>query len=133
MKKILLSLLLLLWIFFVSFGDHVFASCSFWGDVRWSLESCFTSGVKVVSAGDMTVAWGLKTKILGWVTTIWWFLGLVAVGAIVYGGLLFVISGWADEKVTKGKKIIKWAILGLIWLVSASSLIAVIVNIMFAV
>lgn len=111
----------------------VFAACSFWWDVKWSLQSCFTSGTKVVTASDMSVTWGLKTKILWWVNTIAGLLWLLAVGAIVYGGMLFVLSGWIDEKVTKWKKIIKWAILGLIGLVSASSLIALVVNIMFAV
>ncbi len=131
MKKILFVLFLvfgclLLW-------SDAFSACSFWWDVKWSLQSCFTSGTKVVTASDMSVTWGLKTKILWWVNTIAGLLWLLAVGAIVYGGMLFVLSGWIDEKVTKWKKIIKWAILGLIGLVSASSLIALVVNIMFAV
>ncbi len=131
MKKIFLLFFLIGACFLVS--SDVFSACSFWWDLKWSLQNCFTSWTKVVTATDMTVSDWLKTKILWWTRTISGLLGLLAVWAIVYGGLLFVISGGADEKVTKWKKVIKWAILGLIWLVSASSLIALVVNIMFAV
>ncbi|MBI5415021.1 PKD domain-containing protein [Candidatus Peregrinibacteria bacterium] len=42
------------------------------------------------------------------------FLGLVAVIAVIYGGFLMLLSGGEDENVTKGKKIILYAGLGII-------------------
>lgn len=42
------------------------------------------------------------------------FLGLIAVVMIIYGGFLYVSAGGADEKIGKAKKIIMYAVVGII-------------------
>lgn len=42
------------------------------------------------------------------------FLGVVTVVMIIYGGFLWLTSGGADEKITKGKNVIIWAAIGAI-------------------
>jgi len=42
------------------------------------------------------------------------FLGLLAVIMIIYGGVLYVSAAGAQEKIDKGKKIIMYAIVGIV-------------------
>jgi amino acid transporter len=42
------------------------------------------------------------------------FLGLIAVAFIIYAGFLMIIAQGEEESVQKGKKIILWAIIGLL-------------------
>jgi hypothetical protein len=42
------------------------------------------------------------------------FLGLLAVVMIIYGGILYVSAAGAQEKIDKGKKIIMYAIVGIV-------------------
>jgi len=53
----------------------------------------------------------VKVQVVSWTNALAAFLGLLAVGAIVYGGLLMTLSGGEDEKIKKGKDIIKWSLL----------------------
>ncbi len=41
------------------------------------------------------------------------FLGLVAVAMIIMGGFMWMTSSGNEQRVTKGKEIIKWAVVGL--------------------
>ncbi len=102
------------------------------GDIGAALEWCM-SGTSVVQSWDFNVEWGFKQKISSWTTTIAGFLALLAVGAIVYGGLLMTLSTGDDEKIKKGKDVVKWSILGFIGVVVAGGLISVLVNFIFAV
>ena len=43
-----------------------------------------------------------KSQIVDWVKNIAWFLGLIAVWALVYAAFMMTISGWEEEKVKKG-------------------------------
>ncbi|PKL72166.1 hypothetical protein CVV26_02750 [Candidatus Kuenenbacteria bacterium HGW-Kuenenbacteria-1] len=42
------------------------------------------------------------------------FVGIITLIMIIYGGLVWMTSGGAEEKIKKGKGILVWAILGLI-------------------
>ncbi|MBU2524777.1 pilin [Patescibacteria group bacterium] len=42
------------------------------------------------------------------------FLGLVAVIMIIYGGILYVTAGGNEENATKGKKILMYAVVGIV-------------------
>ena len=41
-------------------------------------------------------------------------LGLVAVGFLIYAGVLMVTAGGSDEQVTKARKIIMYAVIGIV-------------------
>ena len=41
----------------------------------------------------------------------------------VYGGILWIFSGGAEERVTKGKEVMKWAVIGLVIMFSAYALV----------
>ena len=102
------------------------------GDVWDALAWCL-SGTQLVQSGDFRVEWDFKNKINSWTRAIAWILWLLAVGAIVYGALLMTISGGEDEKIKKWKDVVKWSIIGFIAVVTASALISVVVNFIFAV
>jgi len=42
------------------------------------------------------------------------FVGVIAVAFIIYAGFLMIIAQGEEEQVTKGKKIIIWAAIGLL-------------------
>lgn len=133
MKKTVLFLLFILSFFF--FTQVVFSSCVYdgAGDVGAALDGCIGGSTSLVTAWDYTVEGGFKFMIQRWTTAIAWVLGLFAVGAIVYGALLMTLSAGEDEKIKKGKDIVKWSILWFIGVVTAGWLIALVVNFIFAI
>ncbi len=42
------------------------------------------------------------------------FLGLVAVAMIIFGGFMWMTSAGNEQRVTQGKEVIKWAVIGLV-------------------
>ena len=122
-KKILIILLLLTSFLFIDISS-INAWCT-------TLDWCL-SGSDLVNPWNAEIwAWEVKSKILGWVTKIWWFFGLMAIWAIVWGAFMMVISAWEEEKVKKAKDMVKWSIIWFLWIVLASSLIALVVNFMY--
>jgi hypothetical protein len=61
--------------------------------------------------GDATSLRALVLTIVNFVLT---FLGVIAVIMIIYGGMLYVTAGGAQEKVDKGKKILMYTIIGIV-------------------
>lgn len=53
----------------------------------------------------------LALTIVNWLLS---FLGLIAVVMIIYGGFLYVTAAGNDEKINKAKKIIMYAIVGIV-------------------
>jgi len=51
------------------------------------------------------------------------FLGLIAVIMIIYGGVLYVTAAGEQEKVDKGKKIIMYAVIGIVIILLAFALV----------
>jgi len=123
-KKLLIIWLLLISIFLIDINITKAITCT---TLDWCLNQ--TDLVKPWNADIW--AWEFKIKILDWITKIWWFLWLMAIWAIVWGAFMMVISTWEEEKIKKAKDMIKWAIIWFLWIVLASSLVALIVNFMY--
>ena len=66
-----------------------------------------------------TVAQSVLQVVLG-------FLGVVAVGVIIYGGFLFLSSSGDAGKVKRGQDAIKYGVIGLIVILLASAIVAVV-------
>ena len=134
MKKNLLILTIIFSSFFVfniSFADCNFSSGA---TVSGSLFSCFSdSKTTIVTTNEnlwVEDSW-FKKIISKWIINISILLSLVAVMYIVVGSLEMVLSAWSDEKIKKGKNIIKWAIVWFLALISAGSIITLVINYMF--
>ena len=56
------------------------------------------------------------------------FLGLIAMGFLVYGGFLYVTAGASDENIDKAKKIITYAVVGIIVVFLAFALINTVIS-----
>lgn len=101
----------------IGMGDKFSGSFKgMWDDVCTILPYC--------KKGDMGV--GIVTGII--IKTVLWIIGSGAVLMILYAAVRIVASGGNDEMITKGKKVIFYAALGLLFAVAAS----VIVNFVFS-
>ncbi len=87
----------------------------------------------LVNPGDGLIESGIKQKVVFWTNSIATALSLFAIGAIVYGGLMMTISWGEDEKITKWKDIVKWALIGFLAAISAWAVVRLVVEVIFAV
>ena len=87
----------------------------------------------MVNPGDGLIESGLKNKIVYWTTQLASLLWLLAVWAIVYGGLMMTISWGEDEKIKKWKDIVKWAMIWFFALIVSGGVVRLIVEVMFSV
>lgn len=131
MKKLywyLVCVALLLCMFHIT----TYAACDYsGGSIAGSLDGCLSWSDLVDAGWDMRVETGLKNQIISWTVALARFFWLLAVGAIVYGGLMMTISVGQDEKVKKWKDIVKWSLLGFLAIVLTWSIIRVIVELVF--
>lgn len=131
MRKIYISLLIAI---VASLFIQNTYGCSFdGGNIKNSLDNCFLD-TKVVSPPwdlEASPVGGFNKFLLLWIDAISWVLAVAAVGAIVYGSFMLVISTGEDEKITKWKDIIKWWIIGFIGIITANTLIELIINILY--
>jgi hypothetical protein len=134
MKKCITFIMaVLLMISMLCFWETVFANCEYnWGSIAWELDSCL-SGADLVNPGDGLIEGWIKNKIVYWTTQLVGLFSLLAVGAIVYGGLMMTLSWGEDEKIKKWKDIVKWAMLWFLWLIVAGWIIRVVIELMFSV
>lgn len=95
------------------------------------LSKCLSDS-KLVNSDAKITGW-FKTSIKKWIDNISLFLWIWAVLWIVYGSFMMTISAWEDEKVNKAKDIIKWSIIGFIWLITASLIINVLVRVIYSI
>ena len=65
----------------------------------------------------------LRQLILTFLNFFLGFLGLISVIMIIYGGILYVTAAGEQEKVDKGKKIIMYAIVGIVIILLAFALV----------
>ena len=56
------------------------------------------------------------------------FLGLIAVVMIVYAGVLMVTAQGEEEQLGKGKKIILWAVIGLVVIMLSYAIVTMVVG-----
>lgn len=81
-----------------------------------------TAAAAILNPGDnpdaVSTATGGETSLRGLVLTVinyfLGFLGLVAVIMVVYGGVTYVISAGNDEQIGNAKKIIMYALIGIV-------------------
>lgn len=102
------------------------------GEAIWkSLDNCLEGSNLVIAKGDTASVW-FRDKINTWTKNIAIVFSVLAVWAIVYWSLLMVVSAWEEEKLKKAKDVIKWWLIGFLWIVSASTVVALVVNIMYS-
>ena len=111
MKKIISILSVFLLTFFCFFEISHAKECQYNGSIEGSLDGCLQGSNLVDASGPTLLEGNVKVQVVSWTNALAAFLGLLAVGAIVYGGLLMTLSGGEDEKIKKGKDIIKWSLL----------------------
>ncbi len=78
-------------------------------------------------AKDGALAWSSKTLdqvIQGWMAYLVWFLYLIAIIMMIYGGFNILTAAWDEEKVKKGKTILMQAVGWLIVVFIANSVIS---------
>ena len=66
-------------------------------------------------------------NIIGWISNIG---KAVAVIMIIYAGLLFMISGGNEEKITKAKKTLIWSLIGLGVLIIGDGFVNIVKNLL---
>ena len=72
---------------------------------------------------------GLRQMVLKIINWVLFFLGLITTGFIIYGGFLYVTSAGNNENIEKAKKLIIYAIIGLIVIILAAVLVDAILDI----
>ena len=132
MKKILVycivAVILLWWV------GTSFWACEYnesW-DVAGNIQNCLGDS-ELVNPWDGLVEWGVKQKFIFWTNSLATTLSIFAIGAIVYWGLLMTLSVGEDEKIKKGKDVVKWSILGFLWAIWAWALVRLVIEVVFAV
>lgn len=138
MKKIISNIFIVVLCLFwtVSFSHTSYADCNVSDtqiknlDISQKLSDCLQWS-DLVDPGNWMIETGLKATINRWTTQLSALLGLLAVGAIVYGGLMMTISWWDDEKIKKWKDIVKWSMLWFLGLIAASWIVRLVVEVMF--
>ena len=136
MKKIFLLVCVLLCVSVSIISVHAlsFSSkpCQYNGSIEGSLDGCLQWSNLVDASGPTLLEGNVKVQVVSWTNALAAFLGLLAVGAIVYGGLLMTLSGGEDEKIKKGKDIIKWSLLWFLALIVAGAVVRIVVEVMFS-
>lgn len=65
----------------------------------------------------------LRSLVLTFLNFFLGFLGLIAVIMVIYGGILYVTAAGEQEKVDKGKKIIMYAVIGIVIILLAFAIV----------
>lgn len=114
---------------FTFFNSSEASSCNFNNDFTSSLEWCVRWNENVIQppSGDLKVESGFKTLLEFFIENIATVLALLAIWSIAYGSMVIVASWWNDDKISKWKKIIIWALVWFLALVSANGIIRIIV------
>ena len=91
------------------------------------------AGAQLISPGDAPkdIAGGggsIRALVLNIVSFALGFLGLIAVIMIIYGGITYVTAGGAQEKIESAKKIIMYAIVGIIIVLISFALVNTVIG-----
>jgi len=70
----------------------------------------------------------VKTTLLEVIKTLLFFVSILAIAAIIVGGVLYIVSFGNDQKAASAKKIILYAIIGLIVIMLASVITNFVIN-----
>lgn len=127
-KKIFIAFILLFSLFNFSYSN---ATCKY---EDWMLPWTFLDWCKpstLVTTSDMKVEWWFKTILNKWIKSISTILWVLAVGCLVYAGFLMQFSAWEDEQIKKWKNIVKWTLIWVMLLISASGIIYLVIKLVF--
>lgn len=134
MKKLFIYFAIIIAGFCFFSQEITFANCSYnsWANVDANVNNCFNNGQSTaVKTNDATIETGFKSMISNWVENIALILGLLSVGSLIYGALSMTLSTWDDEKIKKSKDIVKWSIIWFIAILSASTIVSLVINFMY--
>lgn len=126
MKKIIFILVLASFIFI----ENTFAECVYDWDVVWNLQKCIWE-TDLYKVWNVEVESWLKEILLKWIKNIAIYLWIAAVFAIVFASAMLTLSAWDDEKINKAKGIFKWSVFWLLWVMFASVIITLIINVIY--
>lgn len=130
-KKVILLVLIICCTFVWDISYSALEQCKTWQDIS-ALQWCLWDSTVVQPIWwNLEVAKWFKEIIINFIKNVWTILALAAIGFIAYGSMVLVASWWNDEKIKKWKNIIKWSLVWFLWLVSASWIIALIVNLIY--
>ena len=135
-KYILISIVSICVLCFISFHQAIATANCNWSegeDIASQFDNCLNNSQLIDASGEMKVTGGFRDKVVQWTTNIATLLWLLAIGSIVYGWLLMTLAGWEDEKIKKWKDIVKWSLIWFIALISASAIIRVVIEFIFAI
>ncbi len=86
-----------------------------------------TKAQNLIQPGDCppgtTCGDDFRQTVISYINYFLGFLGLAAVAVIIYAGVLMVTSAGDDEQTGKGKTIIMWAVIGIVIVLLAYSLV----------
>ncbi len=134
MKKIFIYFVIIIAGFYFFTQETTFANCSYnsWATVDANVDNCFNNGQSTaVKTNDAKIELGFKSMINNWVQNIALILGLLSVGSLIYWALSMTLSTWDDEKIKKSKDIVKWSIVWFIAILSASTIVSLVINFMY--
>jgi len=134
MKKIFLYFVILISTLGFLTLENVSADCTYKSEnsLSWSVADCFENWQSsVVKVDDATIEKGFKSMITNWIDNIALILWLMAVGSLIYGALSMTLSTGDDEKIKKSKDIVKWSLIWFIWILSATTIVTLVINFMY--
>ncbi len=125
MKKIFLSLILIIASLFVFAPNSVYANeCD---DLKAKfINEGGSAGQDITSQLPAYCTEGqVYNKIIN---LMYWFIGVIAVIAVIYGGYIYMTAGSNPAQASQGRKIIQYALAGVIVTAMAVILVQVVVN-----
>jgi hypothetical protein len=147
MKKIIVKLLLVLSIF-MTVSPLVNADDTLWSN--WSnkcgwynfdedisvwvaLNKCL-SNADLINWENVSLGWKwwFWKQIKRWTQNISLYLWLFSVASIVIWALMLTFSAWEEEKIKKWKDVVKWGIIWFFGIVVASSIITLIIKLVYS-
>lgn len=133
MKK-LVFIWIFLWLIFLPSILFWASNCEFLpgDDISWRIATCL-GDTDLVQPVDGEIESGIKQLFVDWTTNIATALSLIAIGAIVLGWLMMTLAGGEDEKIKKGKDIVKWSLIWFLAAISAWAVVRLVVELVFAV
>lgn len=97
------------------------------------VSNCFknweTTVVQV--SWEAKIEWEFKKMVTNWIDNIALLLWLLSVGSLIYGALSMTLSTWDDEKINKSKDIVKWSLIWFIAVLSAATVVTLVINFMY--
>lgn len=135
MKKICVYIALIIMIVTGLSAQSFATSCEYNPDselelnVKGCIESEWSTVVKV--SWNAKIEWGFKKMVTNWIDNIALLLWLLSVGSLIYGALSMTLSTWDDEKINKSKDIVKWSLIWFIAVLSAATVVTLVINFMY--